>query len=77
MATLGEPDLDRIARVAADTLRRDGAQGRSWVIAVLVRQGVPAERAEAAVEQGLSTGVLVLLGDADGPLDAGFTGVQP
>jgi len=70
-ATVDEAYLDALSLEAASYLRRrGGALGHAEVIEELGRKGVPARDAVEAIDHGLRSGALVLLG-AD-QLDAGI-----
>jgi hypothetical protein len=68
-----EAPLDALAQAVAAYIRRHGgAVDLSLVVAELCRSGRSAEEAADAIERGLHTGVLVMLGSSK--LDAGFMG---
>lgn len=57
-------DIDRLARTVANYyLSRYGSAERVAVVADLILSGLSGEDAEAVVDHGLSTGVLVLVGE--------------
>lgn len=73
-ATADEGRLDALARDVAAYIRQHGAAVDMGIaIAELCRLGCSTEEAAAAIEHGLHSGTLVLLGSKS-KLDAGFTG---
>jgi len=69
---MDETELDQRLREVSINLRQKGARRTELVLSMLADGGTSPDDAQAIVDRGLETGVLVLLG-AD-VLDAGFTG---
>jgi hypothetical protein len=70
--TVDETELDQRLREVAVNLREKGARRTELVLSMLADAGTSPGDAQAIVDRGLETGVLVLLG-AD-VVDAGFSG---
>ena len=68
--TVDEALLDAIALEAAAYLRRRGPLPVAEVVAELRRNGCPADDARDAIDHGVQSGALVMLGESK--LDAGI-----
>ena len=69
---MDDTELDQRLREVAVRLRNEGARRTALVLSLLTDAGTSPGEAQAVIDRGLETGVLVLLG-VD-MLDAGFSG---